>query len=174
MFGRRTKTLLPTAGTLLQPKIVEGTEEKLKERKANQERYYNKGSRELPELLPGDTVRMKPLPTDCAKQWKKAMVVKQVAPRSYELDLQGSVYRRNRRHLVKTKESPPLEVETQISSPSKEIQSTVSDKGHVRSHPVEQAIVSPTVSSEVTPTSSVLCTRSGRTVRPPQRFRDRV
>ena len=43
LFGRRTKTLLPTAGTLLQPKIVEGTQEKLKERKANQECYYNKG-----------------------------------------------------------------------------------------------------------------------------------
>ena len=62
------KTLLPTAGTLLQPKIVEGTENKLKERKANQECYYNKGTRELPELLPGNTVRMKPLPTDCEKQ----------------------------------------------------------------------------------------------------------
>ena len=84
MFGRRIKTLLPTVGALLQPKVVEGTEEKLKERKANQERYYNRGSRELPELLPGDTVRMKPLPTDRAKhvQWKKAMVVKHVAPRS--------------------------------------------------------------------------------------------
>lgn len=45
LFGRHTKTLLPTAGTLLQPKIVEGTQEKLKERKANQERYYNKGWR---------------------------------------------------------------------------------------------------------------------------------
>ena len=28
LFGRRTKTLLPTAGTLLQPTIVEGTEKK--------------------------------------------------------------------------------------------------------------------------------------------------
>ena len=146
----------------------------MKGRKANQERYYNKGTRELPELLPGDTVRLKPLPTDCEKQWKKAIVVKQVAPRSYELDLQGSVYRRNRRHLGKTKESPPLEVETQISPPPKEIQPTVLEEGHVSSHPVEQAAASPTISSKVTPTSPVLCTRSGRTVRPPQRFRDCV
>lgn len=29
LFGRRSKTLLPTAGELLQPKIVESTEEKL-------------------------------------------------------------------------------------------------------------------------------------------------
>ena len=44
LFGRRTKTLLPTAGKMLQPKIVEGTEEKLKERKSNQEHYYNRGT----------------------------------------------------------------------------------------------------------------------------------
>lgn len=33
LFGRYTKTLLPTAGTLLQPRIRVGTEDKLKERK---------------------------------------------------------------------------------------------------------------------------------------------
>ena len=174
LFGRRTKTLLPTAGILLQPKIVEGTEKRLKERKANQECYYNKGTRELPELPPGNTVRMKPLPTDCEKQWKKATVVKQVAPRSYEVDLQGGVYRRNRRHFVKTKESQPLEVETQMSPPPKEIQPTVLEKGYVCSHPVKQASASPTVSFDMTPTSPVLCTRSGRTFRAPQRFRDSV
>ena len=95
LFGRRTKTLLPTAGTLLQPKIVERNEDKLKERKAKQEHYYNRRTRELTELQPGDTVRMKPLPTDRQKLWKKGVVVKQVAPRSYEVDLQGSVCRRN-------------------------------------------------------------------------------
>lgn len=96
LFGRRTKTLLPTAGILLQPKIVEGSEEKLRERKVHQERYYNRGARELPELRPGDTMRMKPLlTTDRGKLWKKAIVFKQVAPRLYEVDLQGSAYRKN-------------------------------------------------------------------------------
>ena len=91
---------------------MEGIEEKLRERKATEECYYNKGTKQLPELHPVDTVCMKPLPTDREKRWKKAMVVEQVAPRSYEVDMKGSVYRRNRRHLVKTKESPPLEAET--------------------------------------------------------------
>ena len=87
LFGRRTKTLSPTAGTLLQPKIMEGTEDKLKERKTKQALFYNKGTKELPELQPGDTVRMKPLPSDKEKLWRKGSVVKQVAPRSYEVDL---------------------------------------------------------------------------------------
>ena len=82
LFGRRTKTLLPTAGTLLQPRIMEGTEDKPKERKTKQALFYNKGTKELPELQPEDTVRMKPLPSDKEELWRKGSVVKQVAPRS--------------------------------------------------------------------------------------------
>ena len=62
-----------------------------------------------------ETVRMKPLPSDKEKLWRKGSVVKQVAPRSYEVDLQGTMFRRNRRHLVKTKEpSPQLELDLDL------------------------------------------------------------
>ena len=120
-----------------QPKIEERTEDKLKERKAKQEHYYNRGTRELTELQPGDTVRMKPLPTDRQKLWKKGVVVKQVAPRSYEVDLQGSVYRRNRRHLVKIKESPS-QPEPELSQPIREFQSAVKEQNRLGS-PVKEA-----------------------------------
>ncbi|KAM7430464.1 hypothetical protein ABFA07_018829 [Porites harrisoni] len=93
---------------------MEGTEDKLKERKTKQVLFYNEGTKELPELQPGDTVRMKPLLLDKEKLWRKGSVVKQVAPCSYEVDLQGTMFRRNRRHLVKTKEpSPQLDLESQ-------------------------------------------------------------
>ena len=46
------KTLLPTAETLLQPNIMEGNEGKLKERNTKQALFYNKGTKELPELQP--------------------------------------------------------------------------------------------------------------------------
>ena len=44
---------------------MEGSGGKLKERKMKQGLFYNKGTNELPELQPKDTVRMrmKPLPT---------------------------------------------------------------------------------------------------------------
>ena len=173
LFGRRTKTRLPTAGALLQPKIVEGTEDKLKERKAKQEHNYNKGTRELPDLRPGDTVRMKPLPTDKQKLWKKGMVVKQVAPRSYEVDLQGRFYRRNRRHLVKTKEPPP-KPGPEISTPFKEIQSTVPEESRLSSPPAKEAssLLSSPINKTLTP--PVMFTRFGRSIRPPQRFQDCV
>ena len=82
LFERR-KTLLQTAGKLLQPRIVEGTEEKLKEAKSNQEHYYNRGTREL-----GGTVHIRPLTTDREKLRMKATVIKQVAPHSYDVDLE--------------------------------------------------------------------------------------
>ena len=150
LFGRRTKTLLPTAGTLLQPNIMEGTEDKLKERKTKQALFYNKGKKELPELQPGDTVRMKPLPSDKEKLWRKGSVVKQVAPRSYEVDLQGTMLRRNRIHLVKTKEpSPQLDLESQENLPAS------STPLPVEGPPVMQ-------------------TRSGRVIHRPGRLRDFV
>ena len=81
---------------------MEGFDRNLKERKKNQALFHNKGRKELPEPQPGDTVNMIPLPKDDEKLWRKGLVVKQVAPRSYEVDLQGTASRRNRRHLVKT------------------------------------------------------------------------
>ena len=124
---------------MLQPKTVEGTEENLKERKLNQEHYYNRGKRELVDLQSGDTVRIRPLPTEREKLWKKATVIKQVAPRSYEADLHGKVYRRNRRHLVKTSESSPPKFEPDISLPTEEMQPSTSEEASNSSEPLEQA-----------------------------------
>ena len=72
---------------MLQPRIMVGTEDKLKERKMKQALFYNKGTKELSKLQSGDTVHIKPLPSDKEKQWRKGTVAKQVAPRSYEVDL---------------------------------------------------------------------------------------
>ena len=93
---------------------------------------------------------MKPLLTDNQKLWRKGLVVKQVAPRSYEVDLQGTPFRRNRRHLVKTKEpAPQLDLESQVNP------SASSSRFHVEGPPVMQ-------------------TRSGRAIRRPGRLQDFV
>ena len=156
---------------------MEGTEEKLKERKSNQEHYYNRGTRELVDLQSGDTgvtVSIRPLPTDREKLWKKATVIKQVAPRSYEVDLQGKKYRRNRGHLVKTSESSPPKFEPDISLPTEEMQPSITEEAPNSSEPLEQAQGSLPVPSESLQATPVTCTRSGRTVRLPKRFQDYV
>ena len=101
LFGRRTKTLLPASPALL--KTPANVNYKLKLQKANQAKYYNRGTRELDDLLPGDIVRIQP---SCKrKQWKKVKVDSKVSSRSYNVKTEdGGLYRRNRRHLRRTNE----------------------------------------------------------------------
>ena len=68
LFGRRTKTLLPTSNHLLKPKIPKEVEDKLTLKKAKQAMYYDRGTKELEELLPGDLVRIQPQPVQTTKE----------------------------------------------------------------------------------------------------------
>ena len=106
LMNRRTKTLLPTTKSLLQPKVTypERAAQQLERRKEQQARYYNRGSKDLPELAEGDVVRMKPFRLG-DKAWKKATVTKRLDDRSYTVETsEGTIYRRNRNHLKKTAE----------------------------------------------------------------------
>ena len=83
IFGRRTKSLLPTAEHLLKPRYADRTKEKLYERKERQTHYYNRGAKELKPLSVGDTVRIRPAGNE--KGWKKAFVQEQSDVRSYKV-----------------------------------------------------------------------------------------
>ena len=50
LFGRRTRTLFATSSRLLVPETGQGVPHKLKERKAKQTYYYNRGAKELSKL----------------------------------------------------------------------------------------------------------------------------
>lgn len=103
MFGRRTRTLIPTTSELLKPKIVEDVQGKLLRRKQLQAKHYNISAKELPPLCKGEIVRVKP--TDRSGRWFKARVEQQVDVRSYEVRTEdGRILRRNRRHLRSSKE----------------------------------------------------------------------
>jgi hypothetical protein len=114
LFGRRTKTLLPTPTKLLETSGAQNITDKLGRNKSKQEYYYNKGTKELVPLEPGDSVRIKP--SAGRKRWVKAEVDSQVNIRSYNVTTeQGQTYRRNRRHLRLTPEAvtfdpPPPEL----------------------------------------------------------------
>ena len=73
-LNRRTRTEIPIKGTLLTPEIVERVlEEKTWKTKKSQV-YYNKSARDLNELKPGDTVRVKPETLAKGQEWKKGTV----------------------------------------------------------------------------------------------------
>ena len=105
LFGRRTKTLLPTSGRLLRRPEFDTTSQLLHVQKNNQALYYNNGTKELRPLEPGNTVRIHP--PKYSQQWTPATVDKQVGVRSYQgITDDGRVYRRDRRHLRLTAEVP--------------------------------------------------------------------
>lgn len=105
LFGRRTKTRLPTSNQLLKPKLLEEVSQKLKLQKAKESLYYNKGAKELEELRPGDIVRLQlsTSQTGKKKDWTQARVKGKVDIRSYQVRTEdGRVFRRNRGHLRHT------------------------------------------------------------------------
>lgn len=103
LFGRRTKTLLPTSSKLLEPKIVKGVKSKLMDRKAKQTKHYNRSAKELSSLKNGEVVRIKPVGR--SRYWVKARVEDQLDIRSYQVRTEdGRVFRRNRKHLRSSNE----------------------------------------------------------------------
>jgi hypothetical protein len=117
-MSRRTKIDLPTRGNLLKPKVMENVGTKIKYSKDKQSCYYNRGSKDLPKLHPGDAVRMQP--DKYQHEWRKGEVKRKVNTRSYEvMDENNRTYRRNRKFLHKTPETvtPPV-VPVEIDSPS--------------------------------------------------------
>ena len=105
LMSRRLRTKLPSLQSQLYPKIVENPQQILKEKQKPEKEVFDKQAKHLPALLPGDIIRMQH-----GKQgvrWTPA-IVKDVhhSPRSYLVESEdGTTYRRNRRHLLKTKET---------------------------------------------------------------------
>ena len=95
LFGRHTKTLLPTYGRLLTQPKFDNTSQLLHAQKNKRAFYYNNGTKELRPLEPVNTVRIHP--PKYSQQWTPATVDKQVGVCSYQVITDdGRVYRRNR------------------------------------------------------------------------------
>lgn len=106
LIGRRCKTLLPVAGTLLQPRYsIEEETRALIGNKKGQQHYYNKHTKSLRPIRQGKTVRTK---LTGQKTWSAGTRMAQAGPRSYEVKVGETVYKRNRRQLIQSKK-PPIE-----------------------------------------------------------------
>lgn len=169
--SRRLRTNLPISRELLRPEIVGS--QAIKRRlsaKEKQKSYFDKSARELPELKPGEVVRIKPDPGSSKSTWKEATVTSKCnTPRSYLVDTGERVLRRNRAALRKTKST------NRTSSPEESECSTLAE--HVIPSAAELEATS-TVSTSATPCVTTQCvnqpiaepvtvTARGRTVRKP-------
>ena len=152
-MSRRTKTLMPMVEHRLFPDSSSQETDVLdrQRKQEKQEEYYNKTSKDLPELKAGDEVWVKPH-TLGQKKWKKATVVTQrTEPRSY--DIQMNTEETLRRNRIDLKKSPETN--------DREEQDVDKEEGRRENHPDNQRA---TLSNEHYVTSS------GRISRPPTRY----
>ena len=117
LMSKRTKTTLPVAQHLLEPEIQSDVEAKLTRKRRRAKKYYDRGSKELPELEIGQPIRMMQSPTK--KKWRRGVYVDKVAPRSYVVEVDGSTYRRNRKFLRRAEDSglEPLQAAPTMQAP---------------------------------------------------------
>ncbi|KAK7114541.1 hypothetical protein V1264_000591 [Littorina saxatilis] len=144
------------------------------------------GTETLPPLIPGDVVLQK---LDHEKSWgKPATVLRQCAPRSYEIRSERGQYRRNRRHLRLSSRQVldmptminipvPYPVPTQQSPVPETPSRRDADQPGLRSPEPPPTPGFPQRPPEAPnpghqPSTPVIKTRSGRTVRPPSRFEE--
>ena len=97
-LGRRCRTFLPATTSLLQPQFpTQEHTRKLHKQKRQQNRYYDQHVRTLKPIKVGDPVLMR-LPGQ--SRWSQGECTKLMGPRSYEVTIGNTTYRRNRRHLI--------------------------------------------------------------------------
>ena len=77
----------------------------MRDRKERQRRYYNRGKRALSLAKPGETVRVRSNDGTLTQ----AECLREVAPRSYDVQIDGAVLRRNRKDIWRTGEAQNLQ-----------------------------------------------------------------
>ena len=141
LMGRRCKTLLPIAGQLLQPRYsTEQDAQDVLGRKERQAFFYNKKTKPLEPIAPGETIRLR-LPGQ--QTWSAGTCLRTSGPRSYKVEVDGVVYRRNRRQLIRTSEPEPSAPATLEPEPESNL-----EKAPTVPVPVSQQAAEPTPQAE--------------------------
>ena len=178
LLSRRTKTLLPTTASLLQPKVSD-VQKELQMKRNRQCVYYDRSAKDLDTLTSGDCVRIQPFAPSTV--WRLGRVLTPIDARSYEVQMDsGGVLRRNRRHLRRAPmetvdHGHPGTIPTQTDTRTVPLSDT---NTHTRSVPDDNTDTNTHTIPERNTTASAgdtsVTTRVGRTVVKPQRYKDFV
>ena len=171
LFGRRTKSMMPTAEAKLRPGYIDPSREA--ELKVNRRALTApSGRQDLKILHVGDTVRMQPIRTG-DREWTQARVKRAITTRAFEVEAYGRCYRRNRLHLR-------ISAKSTHSLPAKQYSASASRRcdANEPAPPIEPpdvptldctALQSEEIDRDTTGEAS-LTTRCGRQIRKPKRF----
>lgn len=173
MIGRQLRTTVPILPKQLNSSPIDYKTVRLKDKqaKATYRFFYNRrhSTQPLPALQPGQSVNIK---LDGEKAWKTPakVIAKATEPRSYYVQTeQGTLARRNRRHIQVVPESPvpSTAVET------RDLRTDHScDMGQASIPPSAPVAATPAV--PLTARSTPRRTLAGRAIKPPIRFQDYV
>ncbi|XP_062713226.1 uncharacterized protein K02A2.6-like [Aedes albopictus] len=98
LFSRQTRSGLPTSIKNLMPRVVEDVPESIEVNRKKSKQQYDRKAKVLPDLEVGAPVYAQLNPDSC-KQWTPAIVSQRQSDRSFVVDVDGSSYRRDRKHL---------------------------------------------------------------------------
>ncbi|UYV80066.1 K02A2.6-like [Cordylochernes scorpioides] len=189
IMSRRTRAILPIHPNLLKPSIPENIPDKISIKRQQAKYYYDRKSKNLPDLDIGQEVYVRTPNT--TPSWSKANITNEHNTRSYDVNIHGRTYRRNRTWIkpqqasanqksTNNQEEGRKESIDQEQTVSNCLPSTSSAGGdnivkRTRIETTECRIQSksdsPTV-SEPENAASETRTRSGRLVKKPSRFKD--
>ena len=169
-MSRLLRSKLPTTKAVLEPRVVNAKQD-LTDRQTRFKQDYDHGATSLKPLKPGDVVRVQR-----KWGWDPAIVQRtHESPRSYVIQHEGGELRRNRRHLRRTREQPPL-ILPQMDDPD-------AREGNALQMPVPPDVPSPRRVVAVPPRRVVAepppleeipqnerFSRYGRAIRKPMRF----
>ncbi len=167
LMSRRLRTMVPVLASTLAPQVVQKAREALLQRQVKQKTDYDRGTRALPHLEAGDTVRVR-----SGSTWEPAQVTGTCnTPRSYDvITANGQQLRRNRSHLLATKEPAPSIHHEITDDPVIPTDNGNDVQPAARSEAAKPASSSGSSSSQNAAAEGTLRTRYGRQVKPPVRF----
>ncbi|UYV79648.1 K02A2.6-like, partial [Cordylochernes scorpioides] len=93
-MSRRTRAILPIHLNLLKPSIPENIPDKISIKRQQAKYYYDRKSKNLPDLDIGQEVYVRTPNT--TPSWSKANITNEHNTRSYDVNIHGRTYRRNR------------------------------------------------------------------------------
>ncbi|MCG7882987.1 MAG: DDE-type integrase/transposase/recombinase, partial [Candidatus Thiodiazotropha endolucinida] len=104
LYSRQIRSTLPATSTQLDPSVSNKTslKQKMTQAQVVSKQYYDRSAKEMKPLTLGEGVRIRN-----GKFWKPAVVKEKINDRSYVVETKdGGIYRRNRKHLLKSHEMP--------------------------------------------------------------------
>lgn len=179
MLNRKIRTTLPMLPekTKTCPYDKDVVKRKHEASQRSNEFYYNRrhSSRPLPVLKKGDQVRIK---TEIDDKWSPPAVVVGIAksPRSYNVQTETGVVRRNRRHLLRIPRDESEKIDEENGSvPQKPTQSTSAFQNSTQPTSAVSLDQEPNLHRRDEPTTISnnpvgIRTRSGRISKPPDRL----